>query len=325
MKSKLLIIGKKPPPIGGVSIHVKRLLEHLDKSKTKYSFYDLKEFKLSIFIITIIKHQQIHLHTSSPTFRLISVLLAKLLFKNIYITVHGNLGRFSWLKNQMDYIALRLSTIPIVINQGSYDRAIKLNKNTILASAFIPPLNISPLSDSVNNRLHDWLSGNNAATKKIFCTNAFNVTFDKNGNEIYGISKLVKLFQRTSNQLLIFSDPSGMYNDYLKQKKITISPNVFIINEPHDFINILKLSDVLIRSTTTDGDSLTVREAIYYNKIVIASDCVERPKRVQLYPTLDFSELQKIIINISEKNSDKQISEIVNGADQLIKKVYELD
>lgn len=38
MKQALLILGSLPPPIGGVTIHVKRLLEFLEKKSISYSF-----------------------------------------------------------------------------------------------------------------------------------------------------------------------------------------------------------------------------------------------------------------------------------------------
>jgi len=36
---------------------------------------------------------------------------------------------------------------------------------------------------------------------------------------------------------------------------------------------------VLIRATNTDGDSLSVREALWFGKPALASDCVDRRKR----------------------------------------------
>ena len=43
------------------------------------------------------------------------------------------------------------------------------------------------------------------------------------------------------------------------------------------FIPVLRLTDVLLKPTNTDGDAISVREALYLGVPVVASDVVERP------------------------------------------------
>ena len=40
---------------------------------------------------------------------------------------------------------------------------------------------------------------------------------------------------------------------------------------------MLRLTDVLLKPTNTDGDAISVREALYLGVPVVASDVVERP------------------------------------------------
>jgi glycosyltransferase involved in cell wall biosynthesis len=80
--------------------------------------------------------------------------------------------------------------------------------------------------------------------------------------------------------------------------------NVFFLNYSHDFVDVIKTCDAFIRATTTDGDSLSVQEAMYLGKDVIASDVIDRPKGCILFKTED--ELEKIISNFNSfKNSFK--------------------
>ena len=67
-KTELLIIGKKPGPIGGVTIHVSRLLSLLSKVGISYDFYDLSRFCVVGFINAIKLTEYAHLHSSSPLF-----------------------------------------------------------------------------------------------------------------------------------------------------------------------------------------------------------------------------------------------------------------
>ena len=98
VKPKILIIGKQCPPIGGVTVHVTRLLEHLEARKFEYAFVSLNE-NLFTFINAIIKYKYAHLHTSNSYIRLILSIIFFICGKKLIQTYHGNLDRFNWLRN----------------------------------------------------------------------------------------------------------------------------------------------------------------------------------------------------------------------------------
>ncbi len=303
--SKILIIGKVPPPIGGVTIHVERLIHSLEKSKLHYFFFNLNNGIIQLLKI-IPQYHLIHLHASNPTLRLTISIVCWLLNKTLVSTIHGNVGRFGYIKNKIDYLSIRITHIPVVLNKFSEAIALKLNSKTKLISAFIPPTSIKNLDKEVQYKIRSL-----TRTKKyVFCTNAFDVTWDINKNEIYGISSLVKLFNKLPNLGLVISDPSGNYFSYIKKQKINISENVFFISEQHSFVEVIKLTDVFLRTTTTDGDSLSVKEALYFKKQVIASDCTNRPEGTILYKTMDSKDL---IIKIKDFRPIKNRSSIKNG------------
>ena len=110
-----------------------------------------------------------------------------------------------------------------------------------------------------------------------------------------------------SNSCLIISNPSNDYLNYIRINNIKIPKNVLVLTEDHNFINVIKITDVFLRATTTDGDSISINEALYLNKTVIASDCVSRPHDVILYKNKDFFDLEKKIQNsyLTKKNPVK--------------------
>ena len=63
----------------------------------------------------------------------------------------------------------------------------------------------------------------------------------------------------------------------------TPPPNFLIINFQHHFVPVLIQSNVYLRHTNTDGDSVTVREALYFNKICLSTNVVDRPEGVYTY------------------------------------------
>ena len=292
---KLLILGSLPEPVGGVSVYCKRLCEELKYKDVNFKFIDINKSGLPKIISSIFRVKIIYLNTSNPIFRIIVVILSKLLFKKIIITFHGNVGRFNGFKNLLDYFSIVLCNTPIVINNGSYNKAVKLNSNTTLSSAFFKPRTINTLNNSL---LLKVLQLKHESTH-LFCTNAFNLTFDKKGQETYQISKIIPIFHDLTDKSLVFSDPSKSYSKYLKSKNIKVPNNVLIIDEPHDFNAILKESDAFIRYTTTDGDSISVKEALSLGKSVIASNVVSRPKEVTIVS--DLKSLKTEIKNFSVK------------------------
>lgn len=279
----LLIYGTAPPPIGGVSIYCKRLCEELDLRNVKYAFIDINKTSLLNIFISLTKYRYIHINTSNPLFRLYIVVLAKLLFKKVIITFHGDIGRFNAFKNFLDHCSLKLCTTPITINTGSYKKAIKLNPNSKISSAFFKPRKIGQLKEKHLLKIKKLKSTNT----HLFCSNAYDVSFDKNGKETYQISNILNLFKPIQNKAFILSDPSSNYLKYLNSQNIIIPKNVFVIDEAHDFNAVLRECDAFIRYTTTDGDSISVKEALSLKRQVIASNVVSRPKGVRVVNDLD--------------------------------------
>jgi glycosyltransferase involved in cell wall biosynthesis len=310
-RNTTLIIGPLPPPIGGVSVHVQRLIGEFNRLNYIFSFINLKNFKIFIFLKFLITHRTIHLHSSNIYFQLIISFFAFITRKKLIVTFHRDLFRYGFIHRKIVLLIVLLCDIPIVLNVKSYNFTLKYNTKTKLMSAFIPPDFDSEISlTSIPDFSHSIF-------EKKFCTNAFNVAIDKNGQEIYQITTLIDIFLNFPAYLLVISDPSGSYKDVLNKSHINLPPNIIIISYPHSFFQILKQTDCLIRYTTTDGDSLSVREALYLNKSVIATNIVDRPNGVT---TVNFNkaDLINLIENIDLSLSLKNNTTIPNTTMELI-------
>lgn len=117
---------------------------------------------------------------------------------------------------------------------------------------------------------------------------------------------------------LIVSDPSRKYKKYLFGILESFPENILIIDYPHNFIPVIIHSDAMIRATTTDGDALSVEEALFFRKWVIASDCVSRPKGVVLYKTGDLDDLSHTINGILPHTKPVLADEITDGSSELL-------
>lgn len=284
--SEILIVGTVPPSagVGGVTIHVDRLLYWLAVKGQSVALCDYKTQSIIEVCRHIARHNVIHIHPSNPMFRLFLVVFAKLLGKGVIFTVHGDLGRFSSIKNYFDRLAVKWSDVPIVINEGSYWKALTWNASARLMSAYLPPY----AEGTVPEHVYDEIDQERNNGKIIVATNASARSYTSDGREIYGIDFLVNYFSAQNDACLFVSDPSSQYVGSYKGREIK---NVFFITEEHSFYALLKHSDIMVRATATDGDSLSIREALDLNIKVLATDCVARPEGVCLFKYNDSASL----------------------------------
>ena len=290
---KILIIGRVPPPVGGVTIHVQRLISFLKQRDISFMFFKLNFLNLFLLHFIIFKYPIIHLHSSNIYVMKWISMIAKVLSKKLIITFHGDVNRYNSKKLKIIKKIIKKTTVPILLNHGSFDIAIKINKNSRLISAFIPPFNEKKLQTElmfqigILKKKHDF----------IYATNAYSLTYDKHNIEIYGILDLINYFKSNQNIALVISDPSSKYKEYLKVNNINLSQNVLLINIPHSFYEILKNVDGSIRNTSTDGDSLSVRESIFLHKLTLATNAVSRPNGTITYTRgcYSFSSFKKLM------------------------------
>lgn len=283
---KILILGTIPSSagIGGVSIHVQRLLERLDKNGILYTLCDYKALPLKKQMGLIKQSQIIHLHVSHPVRRFMYALIAKLMGKKLMFTIHGNLGRFNWFGNLLDKLTVKLSDVPIAINRQSYGKALKWNRQAQLISAFIPPLADGEVPEWAIEKIDNLRKQGH----RLFSTNASVCSFTPTGEEIYGVEFLIEFF-RQRDEVLVVSDPSGQYAEKHKGE------DLFIIPGPHSTYAIYKHVDGTIRNTATDGDSLSVRESLYLGLPTLATDRVDRPEGCLLFHYNDAESLDKVL------------------------------
>lgn len=321
-KIMIAIIGKIPPPIGGVTIYVSRLIENLSRSNESYCFIQLTLINLVLSIYKLRGCLIVHLIASNPFVRLYYAILCIISGKKLIITYTDNIGEFPNLfYNFINNLSLKLATAPTVLNIDSFNTGKMINNKTRLISSFIPP----SIDDVNPDKLRVYLDLFLAKYKIVFCTNAFNYCLDKSGNEIYGIIKLISIFNCIPNFGLIISDPSGAYIDYTYKNGINCGSNIkFLSVSEFSFINVIKLSDCVIRATTTDGDSLSIREALYLNKDVICSDCVSRPVGCLVYATNDDSSLVNMVKNYKQSEAAIKPQDNQNGLIQILHIYHEL-
>lgn len=317
IKPQILITGPTSP-IGGVTVHVNRLVQSLESKEVLFTFKKLSVKNIPAIIFNIPFHKIFHLHTSRLSFMFLMAAYCKLFNTQSILTYHAEVGVYSGLNRWFEKQALRLIDTPIMLNTKSLRFAQSINKKAVQISSFLPPiLEEEPLKNIAIQKIQSLKKEHTA----IFCTNAFKRFTMPSGKDVYGIGSLINIFRTLPESALIISDPSGENKAFHKTLNTSFPNNIFFIDYTHSFIEVLKLSDCMIRATLTDGDSISIKEALYLGKNVICSDVVSRPASCILYKTGNSNELKSRIENFSF--SDNMNSRNLNGFTEILKLYYQ--
>ncbi|QRR03238.1 hypothetical protein [Dyadobacter sandarakinus] len=309
----VLIIGKVPPPVGGVAVHVARLVAGLSAKKQNFYFCNLRKTTPVHLAYYLIRYQIIHLHTSNPWFQLSVAVFSRIFSKTLMITYHGNWGRYHALKNLAVRLSARLCRYPLVQNKESLAPALSENPNARCIPVYIASDDKRLLPESVSG----MLTRLRLTYKYVFCTHAWNVAFDKYGREIYGISELAAHLRQFPRSVLVVADPSGRYRVYLEKIMGKVPDNVLIMQGSFDFRSILDHCDGFIRNTTTDGSCISIEEALAQHKVVLASNAVSRSPGCRLFSDVSTINLEWELLE-GMRAADWTKVETVSALDSLI-------
>ncbi len=287
-----LIIGRLPEPnnIGGVVIFVSRLLAASKfLNSHKYEFYSTKSFNPFRLGLLICNSSFVHFNGSNPLAMFFISILCHVFDKKLILSIHAEVGISGTFLNLIEQLAIRFSHKPVV-GMGSIEKALRINQNSISLSSFIEP------NVDADRTVDDILSS--IEGKIIYCTNANSFCFDKQNRELYGITYLINFFKDLEGSILIISDTSG---DYSKEFGKSLPDNVIIIEEDIDFCYLIQQSDCFIRYTSTDGDSISVMESLFFKTSVIATNCIRRHEACILCEYGDMESLAIAVKNFNER------------------------
>lgn len=322
--------GAEAPPYGGMTVHIKRLSQHLQKNEwtvIQYNFDAVTRIEPYIKNISSItkwylglwinNSPKIHyVITTRSHIRFLAALL-RLKGKKVIIRVGGqsleNQIKSGGLPKLFNVLSLNLSTTFIGVNVDITKVASRYtNKEKIhLIQGFIPPQieNKTAHNDIVTFFNNDGL--------KILATGQI---FNKGKSDIYGVYHFIsslKLLKKKSIKfnavLVIYGSQIPDFSENLKRLKFYIvqaklENDVFLHVSDDELWPIIKKCDVFVRPSITDGDANTIREALFFNKFVIASDCVPRPDSCYVYKNLDSVALAYAIQEI-DKTKKKNLME----------------
>lgn len=303
---KVLLVGPHSY-VGGVSVHMKRLAHILEKdfdvgilddapahvSGDAHNIRVLRQLPENLQYIW--SHDIIHIHTGNWMLRVGMILLSMVMRKKIIVTMHSY--RLTGIPRAITQLLLRLADHVICVNEIIFRLVVSRSK--FLKEAFIPPVESGC---GLPEALEQFIRDNDG--RSILCANAFRLS-EYQGDDLYGLNQCIEVARLARDKhesiVIVFVvgrvDPSDRL--YFKAaNEISchdLSGYIHVIPYSVDFIELIRRSDVVLRPTLTDGDALTVREALFLGKPVVASDVVSRPDGTYLYRAGDAFDLYRVI------------------------------
>lgn len=323
--SKLMIVGRTPPPYGGVTVHLSRLTQYLDAEHYPYQFCDLSGrsnqnfgfigygnmFKL-IWILLSKPYEMVHCHASNPwLFLLVDFVVARILRRKTIYTLHGegNLllcesGPF-FLKRMLRGAFKRAARI-ITINTCCEERALQFatsRENVLKMPAYLPPtpaemVSEQPYSEEIELFFKDH--------KICFASQG---TFGNKYEEVdlYRFDMLGKALEslRTQNPdvglcTLVSQtlDQTARDKVFSLRHELGLERHWLILENFGAAIPIFMRCIAFIRPTMSDGDSLSVRECLDLGIPVVASNAVPRPEGCILFQCGDLDSLVTALLTL---------------------------
>ena len=301
---RILLAGPMSGPIGGVRAHLDRLrsglyrrsmaVELVDESRDiGKSIYNLRSMRIVPYLRLLRRCNIAHIQSSLHIFRIFHLVACRLLGVYVVVTIHS--WRSNGFLSALTRLFLRLAHRVIVVNEEIGAR-LKLPSYDVIP-AFLPPV----------RRPHDlpvevrrFIDSARARGCFLLCANASKLT-KYLGKDLYGLDLCIELISNIAYRsdvdaalVFVVSYPAANSPLYAHAQNLIVERQLedrfFLYNKPLDFVTLMTSCDLVLRPTVTDGDALTIREALYLGIPAVASDSVKRPEGTILFRNRDVAD-----------------------------------
>jgi glycosyltransferase involved in cell wall biosynthesis len=357
---KVSLKGSYLPAIGGVSVHISRLAELLSNDgilACVYSSSICKGFTESRFIVKDVHYPKLrystlqsllwllrygikdcskimHIHGhpvwDSPTLFLLLLILRK----RVVFTIHdqmilSNLGGYpKILLYLLERVMNNRNIRWIVVNPTIKDQIERIRSNCINVSVIPAYLPLLADDTPLNYELESFIK-----TKSRIMSIYAHSTRKYKGKDLYGIDQAIRATAFVKKSIhdigLIICIPGEVIKEQLMDYQQIIDEsrildNVLLFLKPvNNPVNLWRRSDIVLRPTLTDGDSLVIREAMSQGTSVIASDVVQRHEDVVLFKSEDVRDLSSKILHTLDMNNKRSKPSATGESNyELIKTIY---
>ena len=299
------LIGTFPPPLGGISVFLyrrRRQLLDCGESVVTVDFGKLGRWRRNAALLRMLLDPRPYaFDLNEVNFSAMAILVMRPFPGTVTYRVHG-FGTLPHLQGARRFVfraLLRRADRIVLVNEQlrAYHawHGYELPPVTVVEPAFLPP----PLDEEAEIRATYYPETLRFVETKrpLLVVNAFQITFHE-GVDLYGIDLCIALIDEIRKEhpgagLLIalaeVGDPSYFATLQSEISQRGLDAHVHFMTGQRQLWPLLKAATVLLRPTTTDGDAVSIREALYFGRQVVASDVVVRPEGTVVFPSRDLA------------------------------------
>ena len=286
----VLVIGKIPPPVGGVSVFVKRTVEKYENNGHAVDCIHSINIKAKIlFNLCFKKYDLIVVNTSSIAVFAFLFFLRSVRYIDYVDHNHSRHWKLGIKREILFYFLSKVKTISVVNDHLINNYPIKLHSSIEVINPYIKPSgNSAQIKSCFGRSYENFVSEHD----KLILISAWRLIIES-GEDLYGvdfsISILFELLSSYENIGLIIGLGDSNYNlkyrNYLLDKimRSGMNNNIFWLLDQNVIWPVYEDVDIYLRPTTTDGNSISIHEANGFNCTVIASNVVPRPDFCRVY------------------------------------------
>jgi len=302
---KHLLIGTYPPPLGGVSVflhrHRRRLLA-AGESVDVLDYGKLSRWKRVIALVKLLLDPRGRaFDLNAMNFSVMAVLMLRPFPKNVTYRIHGFgsaaqvRGIRRWVFREFLRRADRIVLVNNALRAFYASHGYTLPSATVVEPAFLPP----PLDEE--SAIRETYAPETLrfveSRRPLLVANAFRIVFHE-GVDLYGLDLCLALVDEIRKEhpdvgLLLALAEVGDAPYYARLRdevsRRGLDAHVHFMTGQRQLWPLLKAATVLLRPTTTDGDAISIREALYFGRPVVASDVVARPQGTVLFASRDLA------------------------------------
>jgi glycosyltransferase involved in cell wall biosynthesis len=268
--------GRRPPPMGGVTRSVARLCRTLEQSRIDYTLIDAGQPLRGAVVATraLVRRDTVSVcNVSNPSRLPVIAVLSHVARHPFVVYFHGN-------------IADRLVEHRASLIRWYLARAHQIWVNNDLVKRSLA--NICSIDSRV---VSPWSTQAPLHAPSPSCRNDSThvVVAAMRGADTYGVEVAVRAVQLARERLPDVRLTIVLYGRKTRGENIPLHPyteaswlSVCRDLSPEEMSSLLTATDIVLRPTSADGDSLLVREALALGCRVIASPVVPRPAGVEL-------------------------------------------
>ncbi len=310
-KKKLAVFGPYPPPLGGMSMHIKRMQYFLDKENIPYTIFNhyassgtnvIPTRKNPFWYIKFLfqnTYPVIHFHQFFLWHFFYYYVYSKINSSHqIIVTIHSDRLRLAPAKLQkiLFYFIKNTSRLHLISVSKKLHYLLKENRieNTFIP-AYVPPVETKVIKLPPCKR-----------TRFLFSIWKINASLSEN---VYNVPLIFQFLQKHRKQFkMIFMIGSRQKSDlkYLNKliKEYHLENDIKLVFD-QDLVSMLPNVSFLVRTNLHDGSPLSLQEALDLGIPAIASDAGTRPPGTVLFKSNNLTDLEEKIFYVL--NTPKEI------------------